>query len=171
MRGGEDGGKYPLVKADKAEKKDKQVMPKPISPANDVISLQDVTKKPSNRVTHAAHEVEASKSIDVHTGAAMAPSGKVQKSTFKINKFPAINPNDLAQNLQFVTDTESNVVFLIDTGSEISMLPKKLTNGVNQYFPPQSRSIQGIGNNIVHPIGSADVTLHLGNLSPIKHTF
>ena len=84
MRGGEDGGKYPLVKADKAEKKDKQVMPKPISPANDVISLQDVTKKPINRITHAAHEVEASKSIDVHTGATMAPSGKVHKSKFKI---------------------------------------------------------------------------------------
>ena len=40
----------------------------------------------------------------------------------------------------------ANVVFLVDFGSEISVLPKKLTNGVNQYFPPQSIKIQGFGN-------------------------
>ena len=171
MRGGEDGGKYPLSKTVKAKKKNKRAKPQSSSPDNDVISLHDVTKKPTVRIARAALKVEANGSENVHTRAAMAPRGKVQKSTFTMNNTPAINPKDLPQSLQFVVDTKTNVVFLIDTGSEISMLAKKLTSGVNKYFPPQSRAIQGIGNSVVHPIGSADVTLHLGNLNPIKHTF
>ena len=70
-----------------------------------------------------------------------------------------------------MVDNDSNVVFLMDTGSEISILPKKLTNWVNKYFPPQSRVVQGIGNGIIHPIGSADITLKLSDLNPIKHNF
>ena len=76
----------------------------------------------------------------------------IQKWAFAINKVTAINPKDLPQSLQFVVDNESNVVFLLDTGSEISILPKELTNGINRYFLPQSRVVQGIGNGIIHPI-------------------
>ena len=63
------------------------------------------------------------------------------------------------------------MVFLVDTGSEISILPKELTNGVNRYFPPQSIAIQGIGNGVVHPIGSADIEIKLGDLGPKNHNF
>ena len=37
---------------------------------------------------------------------------------------PTIDPKDLQQNLQFVVDTNSNVVFMVDTGNELSILPK-----------------------------------------------
>ena len=93
------------------------------------------------------------------------------KWTFTINQIPAINPKNLPQNLQFVVDNDSNVVFLVDTGSEISILPKQLTNAVDRYFPPQSRVVQGIGNGIIHPIGCADIILSVGDLDPIKHNF
>ena len=93
------------------------------------------------------------------------------KWTFQLTKFPAPNPKNLPQNLLFVVDSETNVVFLIDSGSEISILPKELTNGVNKYFLPQSRAIQGFGNKTTHPIGSVDVELHLGGLEPIHHSF
>ena len=97
-----------------------------------------------------------------------------EKTSYKINTSGvqkwafAINPKDLPQNLQFMVDNDSNLVFLLETGSEISILPKELTNGINKYFSPQSRVVQGIGNGIIYPIGRADVTLKLGNLNPIK---
>ena len=31
--------------------------------------------------------------------------------------------------------------------------------------------VQEIGNGIIYPIGSADITLKLGDLNPIKHNF
>ena len=96
---------------------------------------------------------------------------KVQKWMFTVKRAPTVDSKDLPQNLQFVVDTSSNVVFLLGTGSEISILPKQLTNGVNRYFLPQSRTIQGIGKGVVHPVGSAEITLKLGNLNAIKHTF
>ena len=52
---------------------------------------------------------------------------KVQQWIFTVKKAPAIDP---------IVNTNSNVVFLVDTGSEISIPPKQLTNGVNRYFPP-----------------------------------
>ena len=68
-------------------------------------------------------------------------------------------------------ENDSNVVFLLDTGSETNILPKELTNGVNRYFPPQSKMVQEIENGKIHSIGSAYITLRLGDLNPIKHNF
>ena len=95
----------------------------------------------------------------------------VKKWTFQLNKFPAPKPKNLPQGLLFVADSNTNVIFLVDSGSEISILPKELTNGIDKYFPKQSRTIQGFGNKTTHPIGSADVELQLGNLEPINHSF
>ena len=95
----------------------------------------------------------------------------VNKWTFQLTKFPAPNPKNLPQNLLFVTDSNTNVIFLVDSGSEISILPKDLTNAINKYFPRQSRTILGFGNKTTHPIGSVDVELHLGELEPINHSF
>ena len=50
-------------------------------------------------------------------------------------------------------------------------MPKNLTNGINHYFKPFSRTIKGIGDNEIHPIGSACVDLKLGSLKTIKHNF
>ena len=68
-------------------------------------------------------------------------------------------------------DSITNVPFLIDSGCEVSIVPKKLTNGISRYFKPCSRTIHGIGNAEIHPIGSVDVELKLGSLEPIKHKF
>ena len=95
----------------------------------------------------------------------------VKKWTFQLNKFPAPKPKNLPQGLLFLADSNTNVIFLVDSGSEISILPKELTNGIDKYFPKQSRTIQGFGNKTTHPIGSADVELQLGNLEPINHSF
>ena len=71
----------------------------------------------------------------------------------------------------FIFDKNSKALFLVDTGCEISILPKNLTNGINHYFKPQSKTIKGIGNTPIHPIGSVNVTLDFGNLSTIEHNF
>ena len=61
----------------------------------------------------------------------------------------------------FVLDNNSVVLFSIDSGCEISILTKIVTNGINHYFQPQSRGIQGLGNEAIHPIGSVDVSKSL----------
>ena len=94
-----------------------------------------------------------------------------QRWVFQLIKFPVVNPKNLPQNLLFVSDSKTNVIFLVDSGSEISVLPKVLTNGAHTFFAPQSRTIQGFGSGMIHPIGSVDVQLQLGELDPIKHTF
>ena len=91
---------------------------------------------------------------------------------FKINDHPTINTGNLPQGLQFVIDSKTHLLFLIDTGSEISLIPQSLTNGVNRHFSPQSRVIQGIGNtDVIHPIGSVDLSIKLEGLGPIEHEF
>ena len=90
---------------------------------------------------------------------------------FEISNTTLVNPADLPQNLQFAVDKNSHVLFLIDTGCEVSILPKQLTNGINQYFKPFSRVIQGIGESELHPIGSVNVELKLSNFEPIRHDF
>ena len=50
-------------------------------------------------------------------------------------------------------------------------MPQSLTNGINKYFFPNSNSIQGIGNTVIHPIGSVDIEIKLCNLGPIKYNF
>ena len=77
----------------------------------------------------------------------------------------------MPQDLQFALDKKTNVLFLIDTGCEVSMLPKALTKKISQHFEPFSRVIQGIGDSELHPIGSANVEINLGSLEPIKHNF
>ena len=91
--------------------------------------------------------------------------------SFAISNTSSINPKTLPQSLLFAKDNVTNVLFLIDSGCEVSILPKNLTNGINHYFKPFSRTIKGIGDNEIHPIGSACVDLKLGNLETIKHNF
>ena len=78
---------------------------------------------------------------------------------------------NLPQNLLFALEKNSKILFLIDSGCEISILPKILSNGIDQYFKPQSRTIQGIGNSTIHPIGSVEINLKIGDMNPMKHTF
>ena len=78
----------------------------------------------------------------------------------------------MPQNLQFVSDLDTNVLFLIDSRSEISLLPKSLIKGINKYPPsPNSKSIQGVGNSVIHPVGSADIKVNAGKLGHFNHTF
>ena len=91
--------------------------------------------------------------------------------TFRLVKNSFVDPNSLPQNLQFVSDLDTNILFLVDSGSEISLLPKSLTNGINKYFPPNSKSIQGIGDSVIHPIGSADIKVNISELGHFNHSF
>ena len=61
----------------------------------------------------------------------------------------------------FELNSNTNVIFNVDSGSEISVKPKEFTNAVNKYLP-HSREIQGFGNKTIHPIGSVAVKLRLG---------
>jgi len=93
------------------------------------------------------------------------------RRVFEISNTTSVNPSDLPQKLQFAIDKDTRILFLVDTGCEISLLPKALTNGVDQYFRQYSKAIQGIGDNELHPIGSVNVELKLGDLEPIRHNF
>ena len=44
--------------------------------------------------------------------------------TFKLVKNSFVDPKNLQQNLQFVSDLDTNVLFLIGSGSKISLLSK-----------------------------------------------
>ena len=90
---------------------------------------------------------------------------------FEIAKTVSVNPEDLPQQLKFAVDKKTRILFLIDTGCEVSLLPKDLTNGVEKYFKPFTRAIQGIGESELHPIGTINVELQLGDLRPFKHDF
>lgn len=61
----------------------------------------------------------------------------------------------------FVSNSNTNVFFLVNSGSEISVLLKELTNEVNKYLSPQIRTIQSFDNKTIHPIGSVAVQLRL----------
>ena len=91
--------------------------------------------------------------------------------SFVIKKNPHVCLKNLPQNLLFAVEESSGVLFLVNSGCEISILPKILTNGINHYFQPHSRAIQGLGNETIHPVGSIDVHLNIGNIQPIKHNF
>ena len=91
--------------------------------------------------------------------------------SFSITKTLSINPKNLPQNLLLAKDNVTKVLFLIDLGCAVSILPKNLTNDINHYIKPFSRTIKGIGDNKIHSIGSACVDLKLGNLEAIKHNF
>ena len=144
------------------------------------VSKSNVRPKCGNENTEAIFDIDGSSPSDSEECCEI-PNTKgrnihekeapIQKWTFQLTKFPAPNPKNLPQNLLFVAELNTNVIFLIDSGAEISILPKELTNGVNKYFPPQSRTIQGFGNKSIHPIGSVNVELRLGELDPINHSF
>ena len=61
---------------------------------------------------------------------------------FKNKKYFIIDTSSLPQNLQFVIDS----MFMVVLGSEISLIPKSLINGINKCFPPESKVFQGIVN-------------------------
>ena len=90
---------------------------------------------------------------------------------FEIRKSMKINKRSLPQQLLYVVDSTSGVIFIVDSGAEISLIPKSLTNGVDHYFRPKTQTITGIGNYQIYPVGSTDVCLKLGDLDEIKHTF
>ena len=67
--------------------------------------------------------------------------------SFAISNTSSINPKTLPQSLLFAKDNVTNVLFLIDSGCEVSILPKNLTYGINHYFNSFGRIIKGIGDN------------------------
>ena len=87
------------------------------------------------------------------------------------NKTETADIKNLPKNLLFALEKKSGVLLLIDSGSEVSILPKILTNGINQYFQPKSKTIKGLGNSTIYPIGSVDVDLSIGNMLLKKATF
>ena len=148
MRGHEDGNRVPLTKPVEAVPIRPSAKPwqpnKPSPKTNSHSQLRnDITTKPNVKTNWS----------------------------FAISNKSSINPKTLPQSLLFAKDNVTNVLFLIDSGCEVSILPKNLTNGINHYFKPFSRTIKGIGDNEIHPIGSACVDLKLGNLKTIKHNF
>ena len=50
-------------------------------------------------------------------------------------------------------------------------MQKNLKNSINKYFKPFSRTIKGICDKKIQPIGSVCVELKLGNLKTIKNNF
>ena len=56
-------------------------------------------------------------------------------------KIHKINHKNLPQSLQVAVDHNSNLVFLIDSSSEISFLPQYLTNVINNYYCQNNKSI------------------------------
>ena len=60
---------------------------------------------------------------------------------------------------------------MVDTGCEVSVIPKSFVDKVDKSFPPYSRSIKGIGNGHMYAIGSSTFKLHLGDLPLINHEF
>ena len=70
----------------------------------------------------------------------------------------AVYTNTLPQGLQFVVDSKTNIRFLLDSGSEISLIPQSLINRINRNFPCKSKVIQGIGDkDVIHPIGTVSI--------------
>ena len=51
-----------------------------------------------------------------------------------LKKHLALNTNTLPQSLQFVLDSETNILILIDSGCAKSLIPQSLTNGINRNF-------------------------------------
>ena len=88
-----------------------------------------------------------------------------------MKKVSHVNFEKLPQSLPFILDDNFEALFLVDTGCEISILQKNLTNGINHYFRPQSKAIQGISNIPIHPLGSFKVVLKFTNLEDIEHNF
>ena len=83
---------------------------------------------------------------DSHNDSANAYSDvtKVQKWGFQLDQCFVDNPKDLPQHLTFVVDRGSNFLFMVDTGCEVSIIPKSFVSKVEKTFPPYSRSIKGI---------------------------
>ena len=137
---------------------------------SNITNVKKVTKKHKLVQNNHNKSLINSKVVNSNTLSTKSlKSGNVWK--FKIKKSSPVRFKNLPQNLLFILDNNSEALFLVDTGCEISILPKNLTNGINHYFRPQSKTIQGISNTPIHPIGSVDVVLKIGNLENIEHNF
>ena len=135
----------------------------PINPGTTIQVVEETVK--SSHTTHDSDD-------DTHATEEHIPPKPTKVGwAFQIRNASRVCLKSLPQNLLFIPEKNSGVLFLIDSGCEISLLPKSLTNGIDHYFHPQSRTIKGIGDSRIHPVGSIDAELKLGELDTIKHNF
>ena len=88
----------------------------------------------------------------------------VENRNFKssaITKTPSIDPKNLSENILFAKDNVTNVIFFIDSGCEVSILSKHITNDINHYFKPFSRTIKDISDNETTPLEALTLSLNL----------
>ena len=148
----------------------------PTKEDSEALSKNDDTKDCSSNylASSAKDEILLKNTEDTNTCLRLSQNLESQTENswaFEIRNTMRIHKTKLPPHLLFVVDETSNVIFLIDSGCEISLLPKSLTNGIDHYFRPQSKTITGIGNSLIHPVGSVDVSLKLGDIDAISHTF
>ena len=94
-----------------------------------------------------------------------------EEYSFKIKVLPERNLKDLPGSLQYVVDETTRIPFLVDTGSEISILPRCFTEEVTNQFTPKSKTIIGIGDTKIHPVGNVEMTLGIGLPNKLTHKF
>lgn len=94
-----------------------------------------------------------------------------QRWVFNLDRSLLKKPQKLPHHLMFAKDSNTKLLFLVDTGCEISILPKSFIDKVEKPFSSQSRIIQGMNKMKIYPIGSSTFELQLGNLPLIKHDF
>merc|ERR1712240_463053 len=141
----------------------------PTKEDSEALSKNDDTKdcSSSSLASSAKDEILLKNTEDTNTCLRLSQNLKSQTENswaFEIRNTMRIHKTKLPPHLLFVVDETSNVIFLIDSGCEISLLPKSLTNGIDHYFRPQSKTITGIRNSLIHPVGSVDVSLKLGDI-------
>ena len=101
----------------------------------------------------------------------LAEIDREELNVFRIKILPVGNLNNLPSNLQYVVDETTRIPFLIDTGSEISILPRCFTEEVKDQFTPRSKTIVGIGNTKIHPVGKVEMSLKIGLSNDLTHKF
>ena len=88
-----------------------------------------------------------------------------------LKKQSSINTNTLPKGLQYLLDSETNNLFLLNTSSAKSLIPQSLTNGTNRDFTCESTVIQRGDMEVINPLGKVNILLTLGQLEPIEHEF
>ena len=174
MRGRKDGNGEPLnklVSVDTHAKKSTHVhtVETMTKGTNSMTAGKSNTKLNDHKTTQQQNCIS-----NVEPSSSVTNSNVIREKrwVFEIKEQLAVSTNTLPQGLQFVLDSKTNILFLLDSGSEISLIPQSLTNGINRYFPCKSKVIQGIGDKeVIHPIGTVNILLTLGKLEPIKHEF
>ena len=95
-----------------------------------------------------------------------------EEYSFKIKVLPEGNLKNLPGSLQYVIDETTRIPFLVDTGSEISILPRCFTEEVtNQCTQKNKKTIIGIGDKKIHPIGNIEMTLGIGLPNKLTQKF